>query len=203
MICSHRDRDGEQRPGAVKEVFMKRSILVLVMCSVVVFSGCDRIYRMIQKEGAEELDIIGEVQMNERNEKVAKVQIRLAIFGYGRVFESADGILGPNTRNAIERFQRDNGLKPSRFIDRATWDLLMIFDDCGLIMNDEINTYMVQAALKNAGYDIGRFDGKLGPRSMEKLRQFQQKEGLTPDGRIGWKTLNALMRYLPITEAKK
>jgi len=178
---------------------MKKNILavLIVIIGVAGLSGCDRIYRMIHKEGAEELDLIGEVRMHEKNEHVEKIQHRLKLFGYG--MGSVDGVLGTNTRNAIERFQFDNGLKISRFIDQATWKRLMMFDECGLIMNDEINPYMVQAALKNAGYDIGTLDGKLGRRSMDMLKQFQKQEGLTPDGRIGWKTLNALMRYLPMT----
>ena len=171
--------------------------LIALLCASAACTGCDRIYRMIHREGAEELELIGEIRLHERNEYVARAQTRLQLFGYA--IGSADGILGNNTRSAIERFQYDNGLKPSRFLDRVTWDRMMIFDECGLIMDDEINPYMVQAALKNAGYDIGKFDGKLGRRSMEMLKQFQQAEGLTPDGKIGLKTLNALMRYLPLT----
>jgi len=176
----------------------KNVAVVFLMCGIMAVSGCDRIYRMLQKEGAEELDLIGEARMHERNEKVAKVQQRLALFGYG--IGTVDGILGTNTRNAVERFQYDTGIHPSRFIDHATWKQLMIFDECGLIMNDEINPYMVQVALKNAGYDIGKIDGKLGRQSTEMLKQFQEKEGLTADGKIGRRTFSALMRYLPVTD---
>lgn len=172
--------------------------LIFLLCGIAALSGCDKIYRMIQREGAEELDLIGEVRLNEMNERVAKVQQRLKLFGYS--IGTVDGVLGANTRNAVERFQHDNGITASRFIDYATWKQLMIFDECGLIMNEEINPYMVQVALKNAGYDIGKIDGKLGTKSLEMLKNFQKAEGLKPDGRIGWKTLNALRRYLPLEE---
>jgi len=161
--------------------------------------GCDKIYRLLQKEGAEEMDLIGEIRPFESNDKVAKVQYRLKLFGYG--VGAVDGALGANTRNSIEQFQIDYGLNPSRFIDYETWNQLMMFDDYGLILNDEINPIMVQTALKNAGYEVGKVDGKLGPRSVEMLKKFQKNEGLESDGKIGVKTLTALARYLPVPES--
>jgi len=172
--------------------------MICVLFAVASFSGCDKIYRMLQKEGAEELDVIGQIQPFESNEQVARVQYRLKLFGYG--IGTVDGVLGANTRKAIKQFQMDHGLKPSRFVDYATWNQLMVFDECGLIVNEEINPFTVQVALKNAGYDVGKIDGKLGSRSMQMLKTFQGKEGLAPDGKIGLRTLNALSRYLPVSE---
>lgn len=175
---------------------------MVLFCCLLVFSlsagGCDKIYRLLQREGAEEMDLIGEIRPFESNDKVAKVQYRLKLFGYG--VGAVDGALGANTRNSIEQFQIDYGLNPSRFIDYETWNQLMMFDNYGLILNDEINPFMVQTALENAGYDVGKVDGKLGPRSVEMLKKFQKDEGLEADGKIGAKTLNALARYLPAPE---
>lgn len=181
---------------------MKKFLLLFIclLCFSVVFSGCDNIYRLLQKEGAEELDLIGEIKPFEPNEYVARVQYRLKVFGYG--IGNVDGVLGANTRDSIKAFQEDNDLKPSRFIDYATWNLLMLYDEYGLIHNEEINSFMVQAALKNAGYNVGNVDGKLGPKSMEMLKKFQKTEGLNPDGRIGARTLSALARYLPLTDSE-
>lgn len=144
------------------------------------------------------MDVIGEVKPYEPNEYVARVQNRLKLFGYG--IGNIDGVLGANTREAIEEFQKDYGLKPSRFIDYATWKQLMIYDEYGLIVNEEINPFTVQVALKNAGYDIGNIDGNLGPRSEEMLKKFQKDDGLKPDGKIGPRTLSALSRYLPLSD---
>ncbi|MEW5894908.1 MAG: peptidoglycan-binding protein [Candidatus Omnitrophota bacterium] len=164
----------------------------------ITLSGCDRIYGFLQKEGAEELELIGEIKPFERNENVARVQLRLKLFGYA--IGNVDGVLGSNTRNAIEKFQEDNGLTTSRFIDYATWKQLMIFDELGLIINEETNPFMIQVALKNAGYEVGSIDGNLGPKSVAMLKKFQENEGLKPDGKIGFRTLSALSRYLPISE---
>ena len=64
---------------------MKRIFLLFIclLCFTVIFSGCDRIYRFLQKEGAQELDLIGEITPFEPNEYVARVQNRLKLFGYG------------------------------------------------------------------------------------------------------------------------
>lgn len=169
--------------------------LTFLLCLTVIFSGCDRIYGILQPEGAEELAIIGEIKPYEPHEGVARIQRRLKLFGYA--IGTIDGVLGANTRDAIEKFQRDNGIKPSRFIDHETWNALTIYDYYGLIYNEDINAFTVQAALYNANYDVGSRDGKLGPKSIAALKKFQEDEGLIPDGRIGRRTLSALARYLP------
>lgn len=174
-------------------------LLTCLLCLTTVFSGCDKIYRFLQKEGAEELDLIGAITPFEPNENVARVQYRLKLFGYG--IGNVDGVLGANTRNAIEKFQKNNSLEPSRFIDYATWNHLMIFDEYGLIVNEEINPFTIQVALQNAGYAVGKIDGKLGNRSIAMLKEFQKNEGLSSDGKIGARTLSALARYLPLPES--
>ena len=54
----------------------------------------------------------------------------------------------------------------------------------------------VQLALRRAGFDPGAADGKMGKRTREALRSFQQAQGLRPDGRIGPQTVAKLKTYL-------
>ncbi len=54
----------------------------------------------------------------------------------------------------------------------------------------------IQTALKNAGYYTGSIDGKLGPKSMKAVEEFQRASGLTADGKVGPKTWLALGKYL-------
>lgn len=54
----------------------------------------------------------------------------------------------------------------------------------------------VQLALQRAGFDPGPIDGKMGRRTREALRQFQQAQGLLVDGRIGPQTISRLKPYL-------
>jgi peptidoglycan hydrolase-like protein with peptidoglycan-binding domain len=53
----------------------------------------------------------------------------------------------------------------------------------------------VQAALKNAGYAIGKIDGKIGKQTREAIRAFQKANNLPVDGKVGKKTWAALKDY--------
>ncbi len=115
---------------------------------------------------------------------------------YGYRIGKADGILGANTRNAIEAFQKDNDLPVTRFVDKQTWQRLNLFESSGLVVKAKINMKAVQKALKKAGYDIGTIDGKAGERTKAALVSFQKRNGLKADGKIGYKTLRKLAEYL-------
>lgn len=49
-----------------------------------------------------------------------------------------------------------------------------------------------QQALKDKGFDPGPVDGINGPRTRAALREFQQKQNLQEDGRLGPQTRDAL-----------
>jgi len=111
----------------------------------------------------------------------------LSIYGYSP--GKADGVIGLQTRNAIEEFQRDNGLKETRFVDKATWEKLMVFKDNNFIVKNKLNVKLVQTALKEAGFDPGVADGKMGTKTKKAVIAFQNSVGLKADGKIGYKTL--------------
>jgi len=165
--------------------------MVLTSC------GCDALYRMLQKEGAEEREILGEIVPFEPNGNVAEVQKLLKMYGYN--IGNVDGVLGGNTRNAIAAFQRENDLKVSRFVDYATWQRMHVFEEYGLVIDGELNIKAVQIALKQAGFDPGRIDGKQGRRTDEAIQSFQKAKKLKPDGKIGIRTLNYLAEYIPLS----
>ena len=54
----------------------------------------------------------------------------------------------------------------------------------------------IQQALQNAGLYQGSIDGKLGPKSKRAIREFQEQNGLTVDGKVGKKTWAKLGSYL-------
>ena len=59
----------------------------------------------------------------------------------------------------------------------------------------------IQLALKAAGFDPGSSDGKLGPRTKAAVRDFQQANGLSPDGKVGSRTWAKLEPYLKTAQA--
>lgn len=54
----------------------------------------------------------------------------------------------------------------------------------------------IQTALKNAGYDAGPIDGKIGPKTKKGIKDFQAANGLAVDGKVGPKTWAKLSKYL-------
>ena len=54
----------------------------------------------------------------------------------------------------------------------------------------------IQRALKNAGFDVGTIDGKIGPKTKKAIVDFQKSKGLKADGKVGPKTWVELEKYL-------
>ena len=164
-------------------------IIVLLSCSL----GCDKLYGLLDKKGAEEKKLVGEVIPFEKNPTIEEIQTLLNIYGYnpGKI----DGVLGGATRNAIANFQKDNGLELTRYVDQATWEKLSYFKDNEFIKNGQLDAVLVQKLLKKAGFDPGTADGKLGKQTAQAVKAFQKAHGLKSDGRIGYKTLIKLMSY--------
>jgi peptidoglycan hydrolase-like protein with peptidoglycan-binding domain len=158
--------------------------------------GCDFLYGLLQKEGAEEKEILGDFIPFAHSAKVEELQELLALYGYygGKI----DGKFGINTRKAVIAFQGDNGLTVTKFVDKQTWAKLHSFTASQLIVEGEVNVKLVQTALSNAGFPPGKIDGKMGPKTHDALITFQQAHGLKGDGAIGLKTLDKLQLHLPL-----
>jgi peptidoglycan hydrolase-like protein with peptidoglycan-binding domain len=54
----------------------------------------------------------------------------------------------------------------------------------------------IQLALKNAGYDPGSVDGKMGKQTRNAIKAFQKDNKLSTDGRVGNKTWSILKQNL-------
>ena len=54
----------------------------------------------------------------------------------------------------------------------------------------------IQLALRAAGFDPGTTDGRMGSRTKTAVRDFQQANGLQPDGKVGPRTWAKLESYL-------
>lgn len=58
------------------------------------------------------------------------------------------------------------------------------------------NVKQIQIALRNAGYNPGPIDGKMGRKTREAIRAFQRTNNLVVDGKAGKATWNLLRDYL-------
>lgn len=59
----------------------------------------------------------------------------------------------------------------------------------------------IQHALKNAGFYSGDIDAKVGPKTKKAIEDFQAKNGLTVDGKVGRRTWDKLKEYLNMAGA--
>lgn len=155
-------------------------------------SGCDRIYGILDKKGAEEMELVGEVIPFEENPTVVEIQTLLHVYGYNP--GAIDGVLGFRTRDAIERFQKDNGLELTRKADNETWQKMKYYRDRGWIVNGRINVAQVQVTLTENGYNAGASDGIYGARTKRAVIEFQKDHDLKQDGKVGYNTLRELDR---------
>ena len=178
-------------------MFLRRRIYSgIFMSAVFLCAGCDAVYKYLDKEGAQEKELIGEALPLEHNPRIEEIQTLLNLYGYGAGIP--DGGLGFKTRQAVERFQKDNDLKVTRFVDRATWQKLNVFRQNRLVVDNQLNVRLMQKILNVNGYNTGKADGKVGPKTLQAVKDFQKKHHLKPDGRVGFKTLMALSTYLKI-----
>lgn len=95
-----------------------------------------------------------------------KVQSKTS--GNDKTSDTNDGVVGKTKAKAVEL--KDKVM--AKTVDRAS----------------EADVRSAQQSLKEKGFDPGPVDGKLGPRTIAALRDFQKKEGLKVNGRLDSET---------------
>ena len=170
----------------------------ILLCFIFVFTvaGCDRIYGVLHKPGGEERENLGAFAFNEYNAKVEAVQKILQGFGYN--IGHPDGRFGASTREAVAKFQADEGIKVTRFVDKATWGKMQGYLQGPFFKDGALDLHVIQRALIKAGFSPGVPDGQMGKRTHEAIKAFQRSRNLSSDGYLGLKTLKALLKYTPV-----
>ena len=136
------------------------------------------------------------------------VELQQILIAKGLLSGKADGIYGPNTIAAVERFQLTSGLEVDGICGTNTYNLLVgNYDGSGNsnsnVSDDSSNYYIalgsrgpdveeLQNILIALGYMNGAADGVCGSATVEAIRKVQRTYGLVADGICGTSTFDAI-----------
>jgi peptidoglycan hydrolase-like protein with peptidoglycan-binding domain len=128
---------------------------------------------------------VDEMPPEMRKAYIRGIQEELAAHGYKP--GPADGVMGPRTRGAIRKYQRDAGLPVTGVATKEILDHLK-FVQPKVFAKPEPKpsglVYDVQVKLRERGYYHGPLDGVAGPASREAARAFRYDAGLPVSGAI-------------------
>ena len=178
-------------------------LIIGTFLTIPVISSARRYLKNLSHEKKNELiekQILGSVF--HYNPHVKKIQEILEGAGFNP--GPIDGKMGGQTRKAIREFQERKGLIASGRIDSETWVELMKQNEptsLDLKTEEDPNSSLdrmrqIQMALKKAGFYTGEIDGKMGHQTRIAIESFQKTKGLKPDGIVGPKTWEELIKYL-------
>jgi peptidoglycan hydrolase-like protein with peptidoglycan-binding domain len=103
----------------------------------------------------------------------------------------ADGLWGPETQAAVERFQRNQNLPVTTRLDGPTLSALRSADTAPVSVTDQTDVRTMQNRLRQLNFYNGPADGVWGPGMQVALENFQRAHGL-PVGQVTRATIVAM-----------
>jgi len=125
-----------------------------------------------------------DINQGARGKVVKVIQYLLGAHGHA---VTVDGDFGPNTKSAVEAFQRSAGLPVNGGVGSVTWPKLIITVQRGST-GDAVQAVQLMLKVKT--------DGDFGPSTQAAVRSFQSSHGLSVDGIVGPNTWNAMVNSL-------
>lgn len=128
------------------------------------------------------------------------MQRRLGAAGFPPAAGAEAAVFCPATEEAVRAFQTGRGLRCDGLCDEQTWTALveaswnlgdrLLYLTSPNLRGDDVAD--LQSHLCRLGFDCGRVDGILGPRTARALEEFQSNCGTAADGVCGPDTVRTL-----------
>ena len=137
-----------------------------------------------------------EVKSGDNGEIISAIQSRLMDLGYMDSDEPT-AHFGPLTQSALKSFQRHNGLGEDGICGQSTYDALMK-EDAKIYVMQLGDTGPDVEGIQQRLYELGYLDNKanikgvFGDKTEVAVKEFQDKNDLNDDGKVGSKTLEML-----------
>ena len=136
-----------------------------------------------------------QLKKHDKGEEVRQLQTRLMELGYLEIDETTD-YFGSSTEYAVELFQRQHSLKQDGVAGSETLKLLYSKDAEKYTLKEGAegrDVKMLQEQLVDLGYlSENDVDRVYGATTVEAVKAFQKRNGLSADGLAGEKTLDKL-----------
>jgi len=141
------------------------------------------------------------LKLGSSGEAVKELQVNLTKLGFDT--KGTDGVFGQNTYNAVVAFQNSRGLTADGIVGLNTKNAIdtaiSALNNPSLALKigssgDEV--IQLQVNLTRLGYDTNGADGVFGQNTYDAVVAFQTAKGLTADGIVGAATKNAITEAL-------
>lgn len=147
------------------------------------------------------------ISLGAAGSEVKELQQSLQQLGYLNL--NPTGYYGATTRDAVVRFQRENGIRPNGVADPQTLAAItnalgnqnphpIQTSDCSTGNSDiclgerSQRVATLQQRLQGLGFFKGNLNGYYGPVTRDAVAQFQQSNGIYPTGFVNYQTWQAL-----------
>ena len=131
----------------------------------------------------------------ERVQRVKALQRQLSWLGFDPGI--VDGRYGPQTTEAVKRFQEVRGLPADGVAHPATLSALRVGTPDRPFSGRAQRVRELQRELAGLGFEPGPDDGRYGPRTTDAVKRFQRARKLPADGIADQATLQALHGQKP------